>query len=113
MTQYAIQDHFKNVDLMQNVTCPAFFVHGQRDQLIHFSHSQEMALACSGPVSLILPRIMDHNEFDFYDDLVDPFRDFLRQLNISTAPNPGEDTLFKFAEYLYIPPQAQIEVENK
>lgn len=39
MTSYAIVDHFKNVELVKNVQCPAFFVHGQRDQLIHFSHS--------------------------------------------------------------------------
>jgi hypothetical protein len=36
-----------------------------------------MALKCGGPVCLILPRVMDHNEFDFFDDLVDPFLDFL------------------------------------
>ena len=72
-----------------------------------------MAKQCAGPVGLILPRMMDHKEFDFYEDLVDPFRDFLRQLDITTQPVQGDDPVFKFPEYLYIPPQAQIEHENQ
>lgn len=49
---------------------------------------------------------MDHNEFDFYDDLVDPFTDFLKQLKIDLSVREGEDPILKFPEYLYIPPYA-------
>jgi hypothetical protein len=28
-----------------------------------------------------MPENMDHNEFDFYDDLITPFTDFLKKLN--------------------------------
>ena len=31
MLQYIINDRFRNIDLMNQVNCPAFFVHGQRD----------------------------------------------------------------------------------
>jgi hypothetical protein len=48
-----------------------------------------MALRCKGPVSIILPRMMDHNEFDFIDDLVQPFYNFLRQLGISLETEYG------------------------
>jgi fermentation-respiration switch protein FrsA (DUF1100 family) len=71
--QYLISDRFRNIDQMPNVRCPTFFVHGQRDQLIGFNHSQEMLLKCGGPVSIVLPRLMDHNEFDFMEDLIQPF----------------------------------------
>jgi|LakMenEpi03Aug12_release.lakeMendotaPanAssembly.Ray.scaffolds.fasta_scaffold5962243_2 hypothetical protein len=50
-----------------------------------------MALKCGGPVSIILPRMMDHNEFDFVDDLVQPFYNFLRQLGISLSVIEGEN----------------------
>jgi fermentation-respiration switch protein FrsA (DUF1100 family) len=73
MTQYAITDHFRNIDLISKVRCPTFFVHGQKDRLISFSQSQQLAMKCGGPMSIILPRMMDHNEFDFIDDLVQPF----------------------------------------
>ena len=31
MLQYIINDRFRNIDVMPNVRCPTFFVHGQRD----------------------------------------------------------------------------------
>jgi hypothetical protein len=71
-----------------------------------------MALKCAGPVSIILPRMMDHNEFDFVDDLVQPFYSFLRQLGISLAVAEGEEGQIKFPEYLYLPPQQQIDAES-
>ena len=41
---------------------------------------------CAGPCSLILPKDMDHNEFDFFDDLSLPFSGFLMQCGISVYP---------------------------
>lgn len=95
--QYVVSDRFRNIDIMPEVTCPTFFVHGQRDQLISFTHSQEMLMKCGGPVSIVLPPMMDHNEFDFMEDLIQPFYNFLKQLNISLAAQPGEGQ-FKFPE---------------
>jgi len=63
-----------------------------------------MALKCGGPVSIILPRMMDHNEFDFIDDLVQPFFNFLKQLGITLTVKVGEPGHPKFPESLYIPP---------
>ena len=31
MLQYIINDRFRNIDVMPDVRCPTFFVHGQRD----------------------------------------------------------------------------------
>ena len=49
---------------------------------------------------------MDHNEFDFIDDLVQPFYNFLEQLSITLDPDETDPTAgqFKFPEKLYIPP---------
>ena len=63
-----------------------------------------MALKCLGPVSIILPSMMDHNEFDFVDDLVQPFYNFLKQLGISLAVKEGESGQMRFPESVYIPP---------
>jgi hypothetical protein len=57
---------------------------------------------------------MDHNEFDFVDDLVQPFFNFLDQLGISTEvddtdPLKGQ---VKFPERLYIPPKTFTDKEG-
>ena len=80
MLQYLLNDRFRNIDVMPNVQCPTFFVHGQRDQLIGFQHSLRLQAAVAGPTAIIMPPHMDHNEFDFIDDLVQPFFNFLEQM---------------------------------
>ena len=73
LLQYVISDRFRNIDNIAKVRCPTFLVHGQRDTLFSFRHSQELHYKCGGPSALIMPRDMDHNEFDFIDDLIQPF----------------------------------------
>ena len=82
--KFLIQDRFNNIEKIKRVTCPTFLVHGMKDNLIPFSHSKELHKACGGPCSLILPANMDHNDFDFTEDLITPFYHFLRQCQIST-----------------------------
>ena len=69
VSQYLIAERFKNIDHIRKVSCPTFLVHGQKDSLIPFQHSEELHRNCGGPSSLLVPAEMDHNEFDFYDDL--------------------------------------------
>ena len=80
--QYLISDRFRNIDIIDQVRCPTFIVHGQRDTLIPCTHSHELYMKCGGPCALILPQDMDHNEFDFNEDLIRPFQQFLRQINV-------------------------------
>jgi hypothetical protein len=60
-----------------------------------------------------MPPQMDHNEFDFIDDLVQPFFHFLEQMDISLEAydddfNHGQ---INFPESLFLPPNDQIERE--
>lgn len=36
MINLLLQDRFRNIDIINEVRCPTFFVHGQQDQLIPF-----------------------------------------------------------------------------
>ena len=47
---------------------------------------------------------MDHNEFDFIEDLIQPFYYFLKQCGIQVEPKNGDKGIIEFPEYLYIPP---------
>ena len=56
---------------------------------------------------------MDHNEFDFIDDLVQPFYNFLEQMGIQLEkehndPNHGQ---INFPESLFLPPDDQVQRE--
>mmetsp|Transcript_28486 Transcript_28486/g.20578 ORF Transcript_28486/g.20578 Transcript_28486/m.20578 type:complete len:95 (+) Transcript_28486:975-1259(+) len=75
--QSLINERFRNIDLMSKVECPTFFIHGQEDKLISPEHSEKLSAACSGEADLHKPKNMNHNEFDFIDDLVHPFHTFL------------------------------------
>ena len=82
--KYLIQDRFKNIEKITKVKTPTFFVHGIKDKLIPYHHSKDLHDKCGGPCGLILPARMDHNDFDFCEDLITPFYHFLKQFNIST-----------------------------
>ena len=86
LSQYLVAERFRNIDLISKVTCPTFLIHGQRDKLIPYKNSQELHERCGGPSTLILPKEMDHNEFDFFEDLSLPFSQFLMQCGISVYP---------------------------
>jgi len=98
-----VSDRFKNIENIKEVKCPTFIVHGQRDTLISYRHSQELHDKCGGPCALLMPKDMDHNEFDFIDDLIQPFYYFLKQSGIQVDLEEGEEKI-RFPENLYEPP---------
>ena len=101
---YLVKERFNNIELMHRVTCPSFFVHGQQDELIPYENSQKLHESCSGPCSLILPKDMDHNEFDFFDDLSLPFSAFLMQCGISVMPESMHTAFINFPANIFSPP---------
>ena len=64
--------------------------------MIPYSHSEELASKCKGITDLRIPAEMDHNNFDFYDDLIQPLISFMIKNNILV--HPAEDFPYKFAE---------------
>lgn len=75
-----VYERFRNVDLIKKAKCPAFFLHGQADKLIPHTHSVELNTNCASESFIHLPPNMDHNEFDFQNDLIIPFQKFLEKI---------------------------------
>jgi len=103
--KYMVADRFQNIEHMKKVTCPTLFIHGQKDDLIPVSHSLDLSKCCGGPYDLIFPEDMDHNDFNIYDDFLEPILTFLKRHNLLTAINeekhitiPSE--VFEIPEYL-------------
>lgn len=102
--QYFIKDRFRNIDFIAKVKCPVFLLHGQKDTMIPYEHSQDLRDKCAGPCSMILPINMDHNEFDFFEDLTLPFSAFLMQHGIAIQPINISKAYLNFPAYLFKPP---------
>jgi hypothetical protein len=56
-----------------------------KDKLIPHTHSIELNNVCSSVSFLHMPKEMDHNVFDFDEDLIKPFKDFLKKIDESIA----------------------------
>ena len=72
-----VADRFRNLDNIKEVYCPTFLIHGVLDNLIPYSHSQELHMNCKGVCHLVLPPDMDHNFFEYYEDFLLPVATFL------------------------------------
>ncbi len=59
------------------MTCPILFIHGQRDNLIPYSHTLKLKEECKCPYEIIFPEEMDHNLIEIKKDLAEPMENFL------------------------------------
>jgi len=101
--QYVLRERFRNKDMIKYVQCPTFLIHGLKDQLIPYAESQELLKACQGaPCYLSLPEEMDHGEFDFFNDLSHPLKDFLESFEITAKSK--EETTGRFSDELRVLP---------
>ncbi len=70
---------FDNASEIAHVVTPILFIHGQCDNVIPFTHSQQLAvLAHRSPSKRVhLCPQSTHNEWDMQGDVVEPVREFL------------------------------------
>ncbi len=66
-----------------------------------------MTQKTSGPYELILPEEMDHNEFNLYEDFLEPITNFLKRHNllnlISTKQIDIKPEFFEVPDYITDP----------
>jgi len=87
LTQYIVAERFRNIEAIAKVVCPTFILHGIKDNLVHYKHSQLLCDACGGPSFLLLPENMDHNNLDVIGDFIAPLSEFLDNFSIHTHNN--------------------------
>lgn len=123
--QYLIKERFNNLEHISRVTCPTFIVHGLKDRLIPFKHAQQLYSKniflksckltfqldkCRGLCELVLPKDMDHIEFDFSEDFTVPLIEFLGKISFGLAPT--KNVRITFGSELFQPPQTEITVNS-
>jgi len=77
-----------------------------QDKLIPYSHSKDLHDKCGGPCSLVLPTRMDHNDFDFCEDLITPFYHFLKQFGIHVREPKSAHAQMRIPQEYFALPRA-------
>jgi len=108
--QYLIKERFNNLEHISRVTCPTFIVHGLKDRLIPFKHAQQLYNKCRGLCELVLPKDMDHIEFDFSEDFTTPLIEFLGKISFGLAPT--KNIRVTFGSELFQAPQTENTVNS-
>ena len=105
VAQYFVSQRFNNLQLMESIHCPTFFLHGLKDTLIPVSESQRLHARCKGVSIIHLQAEMDHNEFEYVEDLIFPLSEFLRKCEVAVEPVLGERSFFIFQEEMFDLPE--------
>jgi len=106
--KYLLKQRFTSEEYIKNVTCPIFFVHGKSDPLIPYTETialTKICESCKCKFELKTPPHMTHNDFDLYDDIIDPIQKFIENnctidnemLNLDAIKN-DVDKLHKMPE---------------
>ena len=92
---------FANIDLIEKIKCPIFFIHGQKDTLVPYSHSIQLSRKCKSSFELVMPENYDHNNFEFID-FIETLTKFLRRHDLLSFRN---NIVSKIPKELYVIPE--------
>jgi pimeloyl-ACP methyl ester carboxylesterase len=79
---YACPTVFDNAAAIGQVTCPILFIHGKKDDVIPWTHTQRLAEAAKHALSkkVCYAAEATHNDWDMEEDVLAPLRAFLDPL---------------------------------
>lgn len=82
---FFIAERFKNIEILHEIKCPIFFIHGKKDRIVSFDHSLDMALVCEKNkqnFDIILSEEAGHNNLHTLSDIGDPIKKFFNKMEI-------------------------------
>ena len=74
-----VKERFPNIQRVAEIECPLFLLHGKRDTLIPYTHSKRLKEVCKSVKFAHFPKNMDHNEFRYLKDFIEPLEYFLKK----------------------------------
>ena len=101
LISFFLSDIFKSIDIIDQIKCQIFFIHGRNDPLIDFSHSEELFLKSKNIDEenknvLILNQDMTHNEMDIEKDIFNQIKKYLKENPESFPKNTYNISDIKF-----------------
>ena len=84
---WLLEDIFKSYNYIKNVNCFTLLIHGKKDPLINYKHSQELKEELEKnnrhiKVKIHLGEENDHNNFYLRNDIIEPIKQFLGEYNL-------------------------------
>lgn len=76
-----VAERFSNIDEIEKADCPCLFIHGKKDKVIPWEHSQSLFMKCRAATIIHLSETMTHNTFKLSNDIVNPIKKFLKPLD--------------------------------
>ena len=80
---YFIEGVFNSYRYISNISCPTLFIHGKKDSLINYHHSEQLKEEINKInqfAELKLNENMTHNDFNLKEDIIFPIKDFINGL---------------------------------
>ena len=77
------------------------FIHGKKDTLIPYEHSQLIMANFKGKSEFHFPEEMDHNQFQMDEDVLIPIKKFLEKNTLYDSENYFLNDEFQFPRILY------------
>ena len=107
--QYCASDSFCNKEELRTVTSPTLLLHGLKDAVIPYTHSQELSSAATATSCMLYcSKSMNHCTFDLMQDLVAPCCVFLNAHGISTLSKDPQACLVPLpCELFALPPMVK------
>jgi len=87
---YFVEEIFNSYRYINNISCPILFIHGKKDSLINYRHSEQLSEELkrnNDIVELKLHENMTHNDFDLKEDIIYPILDFINKHNLRSNEN--------------------------
>ena len=101
---------FNSIDYISEVKCPAIFIHGEKDSLISCNNSKNLYEKCGTEKEkkkIFIRPLMTHNKADFMNDIINPLKKILGDLNIIAdtkntieVENENFKKMFQTPEYI-------------
>ena len=85
-----IEEIFNSYRYITNISCPTLFIHGKKDSLIKYQHSEQLFEEIrrrNKKVDLILNENMTHNDFNLKEDIILPMKNFIDKNELKSSEN--------------------------
>jgi pimeloyl-ACP methyl ester carboxylesterase len=78
-----VEEKFDNIVAIRRARCPVLLIHGEKDKTISPTHSKKLIANCINAknAKAVYPPNMEHDAFDYYQDVSEPMRKFLLDNN--------------------------------
>jgi len=103
-----VAERFSNIEEIEKADCPCLFIHGKKDKVIPWEHSQSLFMKCKAATLIHLSETMTHNTFKLAVDIVNPIKKFLKPLEFKDSRKS-----VKFPEYVSKVPQKEFKFAEK